>query len=113
MSNSVPPSVTYPSPNEWPNSVRVITGITKEANARVTSPLHGFTSADENITVIDFHQVKGMIQINTLPATILKIIDPNNFTINLNTSDFFTYTSGGQLIIVAGNSPYDPYQNVL
>jgi hypothetical protein len=107
-----PPAVVYPSPNEWPNSVRAITNITNAANAVVESALHGFVAADQGKTIITFHSVKGMIQINGLPGTVVRVIDPNYFTVNINTTDFFSYVSGGQFCIVAGLSPYDPFQNI-
>lgn len=109
---SIPPSVTYPSPNEWPQTIRNITGISRDAQARVTLVSHGFTSSDIGVTILDFLQVKGMLQINGLPGTILSIVDSDNITVNINTTNFFTYTSGGYANIVAGNSPYDPFQNI-
>jgi hypothetical protein len=104
-SNAVPPSVTPPSPNEWPNTVRTITDITNAAQAQVTSALHGFTSADVGITSIMFKQVLGMIQINGQNAVIHSIVDANNFTVNINSSNYFTYTSGGVYIIDTGIPP--------
>jgi len=111
-SNAVPPSVTYPSPNEWPNTIRNITGITRDAQAVVTSPSHGFTSRDQGQTVVDFLQVKGMIQINGLPGTIQTVIDNDHFTVNINSTQFYNYVGGGYANIVAGWPPYDPYTNI-
>ncbi len=107
-SNQVPPSVTYPSPNEWPqNLIHSITGITKAAQAQITAPSHGFTSADIGITFVDFTQVKGMIQINGLTGIIQSVIDANNFTVNINSTQFFTYSSGGQLHTVSNEPPVE------
>lgn len=120
-SNAVPPSVTPPSPNEWLDTRRNITGITKAAQAEITSPSHGFTSEDEGITTVDFLQVGGMIQINGLPGLIQEVIDANTFTVNINTTNFFTYTSGGIANILTGIPPKEvsgfqifntPWQNV-
>jgi hypothetical protein len=120
-SNAVPPSVTPPSPFEWPETVRTITNITNAAQAEVTSALHGFTSADVGITSIMFKQVLGMIQINGQPGVVQAIIDDNNFTVNINSTNYFTYTSGGVYIIDTGIPPSQtvgfqtfntPFQNI-
>lgn len=104
-SNAIPPSVTPPSPDEWPSTIRNITGITKAAQAKVTSVAHGFTSEDQGVTTVDFLQVRGMIQINGLPGLIQEVIDADNFTVNINSTNFFTYTSGGYANIVTGSPP--------
>ena len=69
-SNAVPPSVTYPSPDEWPNTLRTITGITKANQANITCASHGFTSTDQGQTFVMFKQVVGMIQINGQNALV-------------------------------------------
>lgn len=102
---SIPPSVTYPSPNEWPQTQRQITGITRANLAKVTSPNHGFTSADVGVTSVDFLQVKGMIQINSLMGLVQQVIDNNNFTVNINSTQFSAYSSGGTFNIVTGTPP--------
>jgi hypothetical protein len=112
MSRNIPPSVVYPSPNEWPVTYRAITGITRSKNAIITSIAHGFTSADIPSTALDFTQVKGMFQINGKVAYIKSIVDADNFIIDLDTSQFYDYTSGGYANIMAGISPYDPYSNI-
>ena len=112
MSRVIPPSVTYPSPNEWPITYRVVTGISKEPQAQVTSVGHGFTnSIDVNITQVDFSQVKGMFQINGQFGYITNVIDADNFNVAIDTSNFYAYTSGGFVNILSGNSPYDPLTN--
>jgi len=105
--------VTYPSPNEFPVTYRAITGITKGITTKVTVPNHGFTNAnDQNITQLDFTQVKGMTQINGKFGYILNVIDINNLLIGLDSSTFQTYTSGGNVNINGGNAPYDPFENI-
>jgi len=103
--------VTYPSPNEFPVCYRVVEGITRDRQARVTSTDHGFTNADIPVTQVDFSQVKGMSQINGQFAYITAIIDDDNFLIGLDTSQYHAYTSGGFCNILAGNAPFDPFQN--
>jgi hypothetical protein len=117
---SYPPSVVPPSPNEFPNSVRLITGITRQDVATVTIPNHGFTeSADVGdipgigITTLSFHYVQGMYQINTLTGMILKVIDVDNIIVSIDTSTFSPYSSGGQALIVGGHAPYSPFENIL
>jgi len=112
MSRVIPPSVTFPSPNEWPITYRAITGITNSKNPKITAPNHGFTTSDINIVQVDFSQVKGMQEINGKFGYITSIIDTNNFTIALDTSFFHPYASGGFVNINGGNSPDDPFTNI-
>lgn len=121
-SNAVPPSVTPPSPNEWPQDlIKVISGITKDSVATVTSTAHGFTTASEGMTFIMFKQVRGMIQINGLNALIQKVIDADTFTVNIDTTNFYTYVSDGVIIVDSGLPPTEqqgfqvfntPFQNI-
>lgn len=117
---SYPPSVVPPSPNEFPVSVRTVTNITRAENAQVTIPDHGFTTAADvgvipgiGLTTLSFHYVVGMIQINTLIGMILSVIDTDNITVSIDTSNFSPYVSGGQALIVGGHSPYSPFENIL
>ncbi len=107
-----PPSVTYPSPNEWPQTSFAITGITRAQNAQITAPGNSFTTADIDITFVDFVQVKGMIQINGLTGLIKSIIDANNFTVNINTSQFYPYASGGWVNNMTGSPPVPPRETI-
>lgn len=112
---TIPPGnggVVYPSPNEWPVTYIVLTGITNGINPTITAPNHGFTSSDINIVQVDFSQVKGMQQINGKFGYLTSVIDANNFTIALDTSFFHPYTSGGFCNINGGFSPQDPFTNI-
>lgn len=121
-SNAVPPSVTPPSPYEWPQDlIKVISGITKDSLATVTSTAHGFTSASNGMTFVMFKQVVGMIQINGMNALIQQVIDANTFTVNINTTNFSNYVSDGVLIVDSGLPPVEqqgfqyfntPFQNI-
>lgn len=104
--------VTYPSPDEWPVTYREITGITRALQAVVTAPDHGFTSSDIPETVVDFTQVKGMQQINGQFAPLVEVIDTDTFVVNINTTNYHAYTTGGFVNIISGNAPYDPLQNL-
>ncbi len=99
-SNAVPASVTPPSPDEWPQDyVKVVTNITRDSRARVTCVGHGFTSLDEGITFLMFKQVQGMRQINGLDCLIQQVIDSDHFTVNINSTNFYDYMSGGVVIV--------------
>lgn len=118
---AVPPAVVPPSPNEWPNQVKNVTGITRSPQPIITSTAHGFTSQDIGLTSVMFIQVGGMIQINGRPGVIQAIPDANHFTVNIDTSQFFSYTSGGYAIVDTGIPPVEtvgsqifntPFQNI-
>ena len=69
---------------------KAITGISKASSAIVTSNGHGYEIGD----AITFDAVVGMEEINTLEGSITAA-DTNTFTVNINTSGFSTYGSGG------------------
>lgn len=119
--SSNPPSVTFPSPNEWPDTLKNITGITKAREAILTVVDHGFTAADQGITTVDILQVRGMTQINHQPGRIQLIIDPDNFSVNIDSTNYYSYTGGGVISIVTGTPPTEqasfqvfntPFQNI-
>ena len=100
-SNGFTPYQT-PSPLEWQSSNKTISAISKAANAQVTITSHGFTSQDVGVTVMTFSGVVGMTQINTLRGTIVSIVDANNITVNINSSSFSSYVSGGIANVING-----------
>lgn len=81
---------------------KTISGLTQAASAQVTITSHGFTSADVGYTVMTFSGVNGMDQINTLRGVIQSIVDANNITVNINTTTFSAYTSGGIANVITG-----------
>ncbi len=84
-----------------------ITAITNAAAAQVTIAGHGYVVGNP----IYFDGVGGMHQINGMEGTVASVIDANNFTVNINTTAYTTYTSGGtgaKIIEVA--SPYTDAQ---
>lgn len=105
MSSSIPASVTSPSPNEWTVTAFAITGITKALQAQVTAVAHGMTSTSAGVTFVDFSQVKGMKEINGASGLVQSIVDANNFTVNINSTSFSTYTTGGYVNILTGLPP--------
>lgn len=121
MSNSIAPSVTPPSPNEWKNTLRTLTNIARGSVTMVTCPNHGFTSQDEGLTTVMFLKIVGMRQINALPGRILKVLDADNFTVDIDSTNFYAYVSGGVISIVTGSPAVQtqsfqtfntPFQNI-
>lgn len=92
--------------NLWTDTLRFITDITNAAQTVVTSTSHGFTASDVGVTTVTFSGVVGMTQINTLRGVIQSIVDANSFTVNINSSSFSAYVSGGQANIITGVPPF-------
>ena len=70
--------------------------ISQAANAVVTtSEAHSFTSADVGVTVVTFHGVPGMTQINGLSGVIQSVPTTTTFTVNINTTNFSAYSTTG------------------
>jgi hypothetical protein len=104
--------VTYPSPNEWPITVHSVTGITKALQPIVTAPGHGITTTPlQSTPSVDFTQVKGMTQINGQFAFVVKVIDVDNFTIALDTTNYSSYLSGGFVNVIVSPAPINPLTN--
>jgi len=73
----------------------VITGLSAAANASVTAT-HSFTTSDIGVTVVTFHGVPGMSQINGLSGVITGVTSTTSFTVNINSSNFTAYSSAGK-----------------
>lgn len=86
------------------NTNLTITGISKAANASITAT-HAFTASDIGVTTVTFHNVLGMTQINTLSGVIQSVTSTTSFTVNINSTSFTTYTSGGLANIITGVPP--------
>ena len=105
--------VTYPSPDEWPVTVIDITAIQKGLTTLVTAANHGITlSSTASTPKVDFTQVKGMSQINGKFGFVLSVPNANQVLVDLDTSNFYDYTSGGYLNITGGSPPNDPLTNL-
>jgi hypothetical protein len=99
-SNGVTPYVTSDA-SLFPSSNLTITGISKASNAVITAN-NSFTTADYGVTKVTFHNVVGMTQINTLTGTVVSASGGTSFTVNINTTGFTTYGSGGIANIITG-----------
>ena len=102
--NGVTPYVT-PDSGLYAATNLTVTGISKAAQAVITAA-NSFTSADYGVTVVTFHNVVGMTQINTLSGVVVSASGGTSFTVNINTTGFTTYTSGGIANVITGNYPY-------
>lgn len=78
------------------NKTKAITGITQAAAAVVNVAGHTFVVNDS----VQFSSVVGMTQINGLRGVVVSFTT-NTITVNINTTGFSTYTSGG----VANTAP--------
>lgn len=76
------------------NTNLIITALSNAANASVTAT-HSFTTADIGVTVVTFHGVPGMTQINGLQGVITGVTSTTSFTVNINSSNFGTYVNTG------------------
>ncbi len=83
------------------NTNLTITGISKAANASITAT-HAFTAADVGVTTVTFHGIVGMTQMNTLSGVIQSVTSTTSFTVNINSTNFTTYGSGGIANIISG-----------
>lgn len=86
------------------NTNLTITGISKAANASITAT-HAFTAADIGVTTVTIHSVVGMNQINGLSGVIQSVTSTTSFTVNINSTNFSTYGSGGIANIITGVPP--------
>jgi len=114
-SNGVTPELSYPLigseyvpltglPAGATNTNLTITGISNAANASITAT-HAFTSADIGVTTVTIHGVVGMNQINTLSGVIQSVTSTTSFTVNINSTNFSSYTSGGIANVITGAPP--------
>lgn len=86
------------------NTNLTITGISKAANASITAT-HAFTSADIGVTTVTFHGIVGMTQMNTLSGVIQSVTSTTSFTVNIDSTNFTTYSSGGIANVITGAPP--------
>jgi hypothetical protein len=110
--NGVTPYTSYPAigqeyvpltglPPGAVDTSLTITGISQAANASITAT-HAFTSADVGVTTVGFHGVVGMTGINTLTGVIQSVTSTTSFTVNINTTSFSAYSSGGIANVITG-----------
>lgn len=81
-----------------------ITAITKAANAKVTAAYHSYSVGDQ----VYFQQITGMTQINGMTGTVVSVVDTNNFTVNINSTSFSTFTGSDGTARSAPPTPPPP-----
>lgn len=86
------------------NTNLTITGISQATNASITAT-HAFTATDIGVTTVTIHDVVGMNQINTLSGVIQSVTSTTSFTVNINSTNFSAYVSGGIANIITGVPP--------
>lgn len=90
-----------PFPLTWA-ATKVITAITRATQAQVTIAGHGY-SVNDRILIAG---VVGMTEINSYTAAIVGIVDANNVTVDIDTTLFTAYSSGGTAAkVLTGNYP--------
>jgi hypothetical protein len=99
VSNGFTPYAT-PDASLFPSSNLAITGISKAAQAVITAA-NSFTSNDYGVTTVTFSNVVGMTQINTLRG-VVQSATSGSFVVNINTTGFSSYVSGGIANIITG-----------
>ncbi len=102
------------------STLLVITGISAAANASITAT-HSFTSSDIGVTVVTFHGIPGMVQMNGLSGIVTGVTSTTSFTVNINSSNFTAYSSAGKTAgvntgfanVITGAPVTTLYSNVL
>lgn len=74
-------------------ALKATTGITAATQGVVTSTGHGLAVGD----VVVFQDIVGMTQLNKRIAVVVAVGDANTFTIDIDTSGFSAYSSGGNV----------------
>lgn len=104
-------------PNQAPyttsfNTNLTVTGISKAAQASITAT-HSFTASDIGITVVTFHGIVGMTQMNTLSGVIQSVTSTTSFTVNINSLNFTTWATGGTQVanVITGAPVSTQYGN--
>ena len=75
-------------------ATKTITAITNATNAQITVAAHGYVAGD----TVRILAVVGMTGINNYTVGVVSVVDANNFTVSLNTTDttiFAAYSSAG------------------
>ena len=70
---------------------KLITGITVGSTTTVTIANHGLLVND----YVWFNEIQGTTQLNGLTGLVTSVIDSNSFVVNINSTGFAAYTTGG------------------
>lgn len=81
-----------------------ITAITKATNAKITCAYHGYSAGD----LIYFRGISGMVEMNDRFGSVQTVPDANNFTVNIDSTGFSTFTSATGTVNGAPPPPPPP-----
>lgn len=70
---------------------KTVTAITKAAQAQITATGHGYSVSQ----IVYLSDIKGMVEMDGLTVTVVSVVDANNFQVDVDSTDFTTYVSGG------------------
>lgn len=103
--NSLPPNIAadgiYLQAARVSATTKAIAGISKAANASLNVTAHGY-SVHQTLYISD--AVAGMVEIKQFFCRVVSVTDANNFTINVNSTAFTTWSSGGTVAPAGGNT---------
>lgn len=84
------------------DSTTTITAISKATNAVVTVSGHPYSAGDR----VTFAGISGMTELNTWTARVVADLGANTFSIDVDTTDFTTYSSSGTAaLVLTGDFP--------
>lgn len=90
-----------PFPLTW-DSTQTITGVSQATQGVVTVSTHGRSVGDR----VKISSITGMTELNDWTAAIVEIVDADNFKIDIDTTDFTSYSSGGTIeLVLTGDYP--------
>lgn len=84
-----------------PSSDMLITAITKAAQAQITAAFHDYAVGDK----VFFTGISGMTELNGRFATVVSVVDANNFTIGIDTRTYGTFVSSTGVARVGAPAP--------
>lgn len=85
----------------------VITGASQSDPCIITSPTHGLFSGQ----MVTIRFVNGMTELNTSAYYRITVIDANNFSIGIDSTDFNAYVSGGVWILLGAGMTVELFLN--
>lgn len=82
----------------------LVTAITKAANAKITAAYHDYDVGDQ----VYLSGITGMTEINDRFLTVVSVVDPDNFTVDIDSTGFGTFTGSGGGTARVGAPPAPP-----
>jgi len=90
-----------PFPLTW-DATKVITAVTRAASAQVSVAAHGYAVGDR----VKIASIVGMTELNGWTATVLTVPTAGTFTIDVDTTSYTAYSSGGTTAkVLTGDYP--------